>query len=45
MTFMGWVFLGVSLTCVWGLTIWCYAKVLRLPPEEIAQEPQDFSSA
>lgn len=31
---LGWVFLLVSLTFVWGLMIWSFAKVLSLPPEE-----------
>ena len=34
MTPLGWVFLIASLTFVWGLMIWSYAKVLSLPPEE-----------
>jgi hypothetical protein len=25
---LGWVFLIVSLTLVWSLTVWCFAKVL-----------------
>lgn len=29
MTIGGWIFLGLSLTFVWGLTIWCFSKVLR----------------
>ena len=33
MTPLGWVFLIVSLTFVWGLMVWSYAKVLSLPPE------------
>jgi hypothetical protein len=40
MTPLGWVFLTVSLTFVWGLVIWSFAKVLSLPPaerEEIAR--------
>ena len=28
MTTIGWVFMLVSLTSVWGLAIWCYRKVL-----------------
>jgi hypothetical protein len=34
MTPLGWVFLIVSLTFVWGLMIWSFAKVLSLPAEE-----------
>ncbi|HUP47696.1 MAG TPA: hypothetical protein VNA04_02795 [Thermoanaerobaculia bacterium] len=29
MTIGGWIFLGASLTFVWGLTIWCFNTVLR----------------
>lgn len=28
MTTLGWIFLTVSLTFVWGLTGWCFYKVL-----------------
>jgi hypothetical protein len=44
MTPLGWLFLILSLAFVWGLTIWCYVKILNLPtppPEEL----QDFHSA
>jgi hypothetical protein len=27
----GWVFMSVSLIAVWGVTIWCYVKVLGKP--------------
>lgn len=33
MTTAGWIFLTVSLTFVWGLTIWTYHKVLTVPGE------------
>lgn len=29
MTIGGWIFLVLSLAFVWGLTIWCFSKVLR----------------
>ena len=50
MTLLGWVFLLTSLAFVWGLTIWCFYRVLNLPPEvppdEAVPEPaQDFRSA
>lgn len=48
MTSLGWVFLIVSISFVWGLTIWCFYQVLTLPPEEeavIAQDMKDFHSA
>lgn len=32
MTFSGWIFLIVSLAFVWGLCLWCFYKVLTLPP-------------
>jgi len=28
MTVLGWIFLFVSVAFVWGLTIWCFYKVL-----------------
>ena len=34
MTALGWVFLMVSLSFVWGLVGWCFYKVLTLPPPE-----------
>jgi hypothetical protein len=41
MTPLGWLFLVVSLTFVWSLTIWCFRKVLTLPPEESIEKPPD----
>lgn len=38
MTVLGWIFLLTSLTFVWGLTLWCFAKVLSVrkdPPEPV----------
>ncbi len=29
MTLGGWCFMILSLGFVWGLALWCYAKVLR----------------
>jgi hypothetical protein len=34
MTTSGWILLTVSLTFVWGLTGWCYYKVLNAPVVE-----------
>jgi hypothetical protein len=36
MTPLGWIFLTVSLLFVWGLTGWCFYKVLTSvePPSE-----------
>ena len=28
MTILGWLFLGASTVFVWGLTIWCFYRVL-----------------
>ncbi|MFN0008329.1 MAG: hypothetical protein ACKVXR_10505 [Planctomycetota bacterium] len=30
---LGWVFLIVSVGFVTGLVVWCYRRVLTLPPE------------
>jgi hypothetical protein len=32
MTTGGWVFLSLSLAFVWGLALWCYARVLGAGP-------------
>lgn len=46
MTALGWIFLVSSLAFVWGLTMWCYYKVLNLPPDhEVAEPAKDFRSA
>lgn len=44
MTTLGWVFLGCSLSFVWGLAIWCYYTILseKEPPTE---ELHHFHSA
>lgn len=34
MTTFGWIFMTVSLTCVWGGAFWCFKKVLETPEEE-----------
>lgn len=39
MTPLGWVFLLVSLTFVWGLTIWCFYRVLTLKDPETYEVP------
>jgi hypothetical protein len=44
MTPLGWVFLIGSLVFVWGLTMWCFKKVLSYqepPPDPV----KDFHSA
>ena len=38
MTPLGWLFLTVSLVFVWGLTLWCFYKVLSFkeePPDSV----------
>ena len=32
MTIGGWIFLCVSNSLVWGLTLWCFYRVLSAPP-------------
>jgi len=34
MTTVGWIIMIVSNACVWGLTGWCFYRVLSMPPEE-----------
>ncbi len=34
MTTLGWMFLTVSLLFVWGLTGWCFYKVLTVKEEK-----------
>jgi hypothetical protein len=34
MTALGWLFLTVSLAFVWGLTGWCFYKVLTYKDEK-----------
>ena len=46
MTTLGWIFMLASLSFVWGLVIWCYSRILRLPPDkEIPKPTKDFHSA
>ena len=45
MSTLGWIFMLVSLSFVWGLVIWCYARILRLPPDKVAKPTKDFHSA
>jgi hypothetical protein len=44
MTPLGWLFLIVSLAFVWGLTLWCFWKVLSFR-EEPPRPVKDFHSA
>ena len=46
MTTLGWIFLVLSLAFVWGLTIYCYYRILSSPePELEAEELEHFHSA
>ena len=47
MTVLGWMLMSLSLALVWGLTLWCYYRVLTLPPadKEIPAPVKDFHSA
>jgi hypothetical protein len=36
MTTLGWIFMALSLTMVWGGVFWCFKKVLETPAEEKA---------
>lgn len=37
---LGWVFLVCSLTFVFGLTFWCYGRILSLPTDP-GEEAED----
>lgn len=45
MTILGWIFMAVSLAFVWGLTIWCFKRVLSFPEEPPAEAVKEFHSA
>ena len=47
MNILGWLFMRVSAAFVWGLTGWCFYRVLNLPPEkrEPTEPVKDFHSA
>ncbi len=40
MTTLGWIFLALSMTFVWGLTAWCFYKVLTVKGE--IEKPPDL---
>lgn len=44
MTIMGWLFMAGSLAFVWGLTLWCFRKVLTAP-EPPPEQVERFHSA
>ncbi len=44
MTPMGWIFMLASLAFVWGLTLWCFARVLAAP-EPPPEQVEEFHSA
>jgi hypothetical protein len=33
MSAAGWIFMLLSVGAVWGLTLWCFRRVLTLPPD------------
>jgi hypothetical protein len=39
MTALGWIFLLTSVGFVWGLTIWCFKKVLSIKEEGFVEPP------
>ena len=41
MTTGGWVTMLLSLAFVWGLTFWCFRRVLTAPPEDHVVKPPD----
>ena len=40
MTTLGWIFLILSMLFVWGLTAWCFYKVLTVKQE--IEKPPDL---
>lgn len=41
MTFLGILFMIVSLAFVWGLAIWCFKQVLTAPADDHVVKPPD----
>lgn len=41
MTFLGVLFMVSSLLFVWGLTFWCFYKVLTAPKDDHVVKPPD----
>jgi hypothetical protein len=39
MTIGGWIIMVLSLTFVWGLTGWCFYRVLTAGPEDVSGSP------
>jgi hypothetical protein len=39
MTILGWIFLTASTAFVWGLSLWCFYKVLTSDHEEKVTAP------
>lgn len=44
MTIGGWITMIVSLAFVWGLTFWCFRKVLQNPEPETEKAPIGFGA-
>ena len=41
----GWITMLCALAFVWGLTIWCFYRVLTAPPEEeVTPPPEGFGA-
>jgi hypothetical protein len=43
-TLLGWIFMLSSVSFVWGLTLWCFKRVLTAPKEP-AEAVKEFHSA
>lgn len=39
MTIGGWIIMLLSLAFVWGLTGWCFYRVLTSAPEDVTETP------
>lgn len=42
MTLGGWVFLILSTAAVWGMTLWCYWKVLTIKDDHVVKPPDSL---
>lgn len=39
MTTLGWIFMLTSVGAVWGMTIWCFRKVLTTKDDSFVEPP------
>ncbi len=37
----GWIFMLVSLSLVWGTTIWAYTRLLSAPPPDASRDDDE----